>query len=117
MNYKQIDEQFDEKFGKVKIMSDNQNEGIPGAYIHIEGKDYYVVEGNDDIKSFLHQIYDQAKAEQREEDAKVEEKYNELIMAVGNKYPGETRHKTALRYIKNAENSNHTATAIRQEGE
>lgn len=47
----------------------------------------------------------------------MEEKYNELIMAVGNKYPGETRHQTALRYIENTENSNHTATAIRQEGE
>jgi len=30
-------------------------------------------------------------------------KYSELIMAVGNKYKGETRHETALRYIKNAE--------------
>jgi hypothetical protein len=26
--------------------------------------------------------------------------YNELIMAVGNKYPNETRHETALRYSK-----------------
>lgn len=31
-------------------------------------------------------------------------KYEELIMAVGNKYPNETRHETALRYIKSAEN-------------
>ena len=29
--------------------------------------------------------------------------YNELIMAVGNKFDGETRHETALRYIKQAE--------------
>ena len=29
--------------------------------------------------------------------------YNELIMAVGNKWPGETRHQTALRYIHQAE--------------
>ena len=29
--------------------------------------------------------------------------YDELLMAVGNKYPGETRHKTALRYIRTAE--------------
>ena len=28
------------------------------------------------------------------------EKYNELIMAVSNKYPDETRHETALRYIR-----------------
>lgn len=33
------------------------------------------------------------------------EKYNELIFAVGNKYEGETRHQTALRYIKQAEDT------------
>jgi len=31
------------------------------------------------------------------------DKYNELIMEVSCKYPGESRHETALRYIKNAE--------------
>ena len=31
------------------------------------------------------------------------DKYHELIMAVGNKYDGETRHETALRYIRQAE--------------
>jgi hypothetical protein len=35
-----------------------------------------------------------------------EVQYNELIMAVGNKYPGETRHETALRYIREAETNN-----------
>jgi len=34
-----------------------------------------------------------------------EKKYNKLIMAVETKYPGETRHETALRYIKDRENS------------
>ena len=29
--------------------------------------------------------------------------YRELILAVGNKYPGETRHQTAFRYIRQAE--------------
>ena len=29
--------------------------------------------------------------------------YHELIMAVENKYKGETRHQTALRYIKNGQ--------------
>ncbi len=33
-----------------------------------------------------------------------EGKYQELIMAVGNKYPRESRHDTALRYITEAEN-------------
>lgn len=32
------------------------------------------------------------------------DKYDELIMAVGTKYEGETRHQTALRYIHQAEN-------------
>ena len=30
-------------------------------------------------------------------------KYFELVMAVGNKHPGETRHQTALRYIRQSE--------------
>ena len=33
----------------------------------------------------------------------LEEKYNELIYAVATKYPNETRHQTALKYIKKAE--------------
>ena len=32
-----------------------------------------------------------------------QEKYMELLYAVTNKVPDETRHQTALRYIKNAE--------------
>lgn len=32
------------------------------------------------------------------------EKYNELILAVETKYPNESRHETALRYIREAEN-------------
>ena len=39
-----------------------------------------------------------AKAEQRVAE------YNELIYAVQTKHPDETRHQTALRYIRNAEN-------------
>ena len=34
---------------------------------------------------------------------KTEMLYHELLMAVGNTYPGETRHMTALRYIRQAE--------------
>lgn len=33
----------------------------------------------------------------------IEEKYNELIMAVESKVRSETRHETALRYIKDRE--------------
>jgi hypothetical protein len=35
----------------------------------------------------------------------VESKYNELLFAVGSKRLGETRHDTALRYIKQAEDN------------
>ena len=40
--------------------------------------------------------------------------YNELIMAVARKHPGETSHETALRYIKQAElPKNNTETGQR----
>ncbi len=41
------------------------------------------------------------------------DKYYELLYAVQNKFPGETRHETALRYIQQAEKSDNTA----QQGE
>lgn len=34
---------------------------------------------------------------------KIDDYYYELIMAVETKYPNETRHETALKYIKQAE--------------
>ena len=46
-----------------------------------------------------------AKAEQRVAE------YNELIYAVQTKNPDETRHQTALRYIRNAENRPSNAVA------
>ena len=43
--------------------------------------------------------------ERLEERIKIlEGKYNELIFAVHNKYPNESRHETALRYIQSYEN-------------
>ena len=36
--------------------------------------------------------------------AELEAQYGELIFAVATKYPDETRHQTALRYIQQAEN-------------
>jgi len=56
------------------------------------------------IKKFISEVESKAYQRGREEGEKKElEKYNELIFAVGNKYQGETRHETALRYIKQAE--------------
>lgn len=48
--------------------------------------------------------------------------YNELILAVGRKYEGETRHQTALRYIQQAEQGSNEArhgcaAALRAAGE
>ena len=40
----------------------------------------------------------------------LERKYNELIYAVQKKYPNETRHETALRYIQEAESKGPTQT-------
>ena len=42
-------------------------------------------------------------APQQTEQSKLERNYMELIMSVGNAYPNETRHQTALRYIKERE--------------
>lgn len=38
-----------------------------------------------------------------ERDAKVLAPYHELLYAVARKFPGESRHQTALRYIQEAE--------------
>lgn len=38
-----------------------------------------------------------------------QEKYMELLYAVASKFPNETRHQTALRYIKNSESHNDMA--------
>lgn len=38
-----------------------------------------------------------------------EEGYYELIMAVENKYPNETRHQTALRFIREAQQPHNKA--------
>ena len=44
------------------------------------------------------------------EDRKDAELYKELIYAVASKFPGESRHQTALRYIRNAEKGSGNAT-------
>lgn len=36
-------------------------------------------------------------------DEEIKHKYNELLYAVCRKFPNETRHQTALRYIREAE--------------
>lgn len=43
---------------------------------------------------------------------KIEKKYDELIRAVESKFPGETRHETALRYIRDRETMKVGATVV-----
>jgi len=42
-------------------------------------------------------------------------KYDELIYAVGRKFPNETRHQTALRYINKAEEGNNESKEVKCE--
>lgn len=72
--------------------------------------------GTWDYDPYMHGMYNgmelmMALAEGRDPDYKeapeewlgTQEKYMELLYAVASKFPDETRHQTALRYIKNAE--------------
>ena len=45
----------------------------------------------------------------------ISEQYNELLMAVCRKYPGESRHETALRYIRQAESNSRCGSAPKQQ--
>lgn len=44
----------------------------------------------------------------------VVQKYEELLYAVHRKFPDETRHQTALRYIKTAESPSYTNAAMKE---
>lgn len=71
---------------------------------------------------YLAEAWDQLMAENDElrvakkkaeiEAAALQKDYNELIIQVGNCHLGETRHETALRYIKNAEKRSSTQEAV-----
>ena len=60
------------------------------------------------IKKFLITKIQEAVAEERG----VKEKYQELIMAVEKKYQGESRHETALKYIRSAEKNDYGVTGV-----
>jgi hypothetical protein len=72
--------------------------------------------GTWDYDPYMHGMYNgmelmMALAEGRDPDYReapeewlgTQEKYMELLYSVASKFPNETRHQTALRYIKNAE--------------
>jgi hypothetical protein len=47
------------------------------------------------------------------ENNQLQKRYNELIMGVATKHPGESRHETALRYIQNTELSSYPKRTAR----
>lgn len=48
--------------------------------------------------------FDALMVEMLAENDRLRKLYDELIMEVATKHPGESRHETALRYIRSAEN-------------
>lgn len=64
---------------------------------------------HDKTKSFIRSLLSQASKEAVE----VRKKYGELIYAVARKFPNETRHETALRYIQEAEMSALSGDAVK----
>jgi hypothetical protein len=73
-----------------------------------EGKRGEVMDGMGKVAAYLHGqhievLRDQLAAEKKRAD-KLQAQYSDLIMSVGMKHPGESRHDTAKRYILNAEN-------------
>ena len=63
------------------------------VYIAPQNK-FYPKERKEKFKLDLDKIIEEAKA-----------KYTELLMAVENKYPNESRHDTALRFIREAQSN------------
>lgn len=55
------------------------------------------------IRPWIESCLSSAKAEPDKEDEINKRRYTELIMAVKRKFPDESRHETALRYIQEAE--------------
>lgn len=68
------------------------------------GEDFFPSE----IRTFAKRI----EAAHAREVGELQAKYNELLLSVGNKYPGESRHETALRYIKQAETTDSPDAAM-----
>ena len=63
------------------------------------------------ILQMLREAMSFADRQREERVADVEQKYMELIYAVGMKHEGETRHETALRYIREREKPNDQAVS------
>lgn len=103
MKHKTIEERIEEfkkKYGNVLkwIAMEHKGEIISGVIVENLGGEL--------LTDYI-QALQEHESQIREESDK---KYNELIFAVGMKHKGETRHETALRYIRQAETSNGEAS-------
>lgn len=93
------------------------NEAYPNlcmAHFAIDGKDHsgcLCDEGVAALVTLSIQEKLEGVAKERERCAKLQEQYNEVILAVERKWEGETRHQTALRYIKECERVGREAAA------
>lgn len=76
--------------GDVPVMLDED-----GTFCSVSGEPGRLGHGVDD-RFFFCADYSEAQEPERS-------KYNELLYAVASKFPGESRHETALRYIRQAE--------------
>lgn len=110
MSYKQIDKQFEDRFSFLKTVVEKM--GNKNIYWY------------DELKSFLHLIYDQAKAEQREELVRGLEKmkYTFHMVDWGDGIKSKEPIEDETVCCAEAEGYNRAidkiiATAIRQEGE
>jgi len=54
-------------------------------------------------KKWMNKQNKQNPQPQQRDGGALEDRYNELLYAVARKFPGESRHETALRYIRQAE--------------
>jgi hypothetical protein len=80
---------WEERFDKEEFRREFFNKSV-----NSEGETWYFPKPIPEVEweSFIQELLDSQRA-----------KYQELIMAVESKHEGETRHETALRYIKQAE--------------
>lgn len=95
----------------VSFKAKNIEIHLPFSYVRIGKQNAAKLLEFSSIKS-VRDEYEKVESEAIEQEIKEWEReqkrkhqYNELIMAVETKYSGEIRHKTALRYIKEAEMS------------
>lgn len=69
----------------------------------------------DDHKYFFEVINLKIYKNVEHEIEELKQKYNELLYAVGNKYPNESRHQTAFKYIRQAETISYSTAKEKKE--